>query len=283
MTIESIVRQCLPESLVGARNMLHKAVQPMTRAARANLPAAPDASHTNMRWDDRRGAFTTNPLRVDGGEILVGLAMTSLTLLVMRDDRSVAALDLSGVPVGEADAWLDAQLSELGLKTVSGVVHPYELSPDAAEITAYATDGMEKELVALAAWFAHSDSVLKAFAGRHTDIEPGPSPVRCWPHHFDIATYVSLEAGDFETARGIGVGLSPGDESYGEPYFYVNPWPHPDPADLPDPPGLGHWHTQGFVGAILTGSELLAAADIEGAAAEFIAEAFTIGRGKLGF
>ena len=125
----------------------------------------------------------------------------------------------------------------------------------------------------LAAWFALSDAVLKAFADRHADIEPGPSPVRCWAHHFDIATYVSLEAGDFETARGIGVGLSPGDESYGEPYFYVNPWPHPDPADLPDPPGLGHWHTQGFVGAILTGSELIAAHDIKSAAAEFIAEA----------
>ena len=233
-----------------------------------------------MGWDDRRAAFVTNPIPVDGGEISIGLAMTSLTLLVIRDDRSAAALDLPGVPIGEADAWLDSQLGDLGL--AAGVVHPYELPPETAEIGAYATDRMEKELVSLAAWFALSDAVLREFSGRHTDIEPGPSPVRCWPHHFDIATYVSLEAGDAEAARGIGVGLSPGDESYGEPYFYVNPWPHLDPADLPPPPGLGHWHTQGFVGAILTGTELLASADMSRSATDFVAEAFAIGRSKLG-
>ncbi len=72
-------------------------------------------------------------------------------------------------------------------------------------------------------------------------LEPDPSAVRCWPHHFNIATYVFLETGNPETARGVGVGMSPGDEGYGERYFYINGWPHLDASKLPDAiaPGIG--------------------------------------------
>lgn len=125
------------------------------------------------------------------------------------------------------------QLASLGLKKASPVPHPYELPPAAAAIGTYSVDGMSRELVCLAAWFALADAVLRDFAEGHADIRPGPSPVRCWAHHFDIATYVGLEVGDPELARAVGVGLSPGDASYEQPYFYVNPWPRPDPGALP--------------------------------------------------
>jgi len=105
--------------------------------------------------------------------------------------------------------------------------------------------------------------------------------VRCWPHHFDIATYVSLEHGDFETAKGIGVGMSPGDESYDQPYFYINPFPHLNAAELPAPPSPGHLHNEGFVGAIATGDEIISLADIGKALPRFIAESFSIGREKF--
>ena len=81
------------------------------------------------------------------------------------------------------------------------------------------------------------------------------SPVRCWAHHFDIATVISLEGGDAEVARSIGLGLSPGDDSYGEPYFYVAPWPHPEADQLEDVAAIGHWHMAGFVAYVVTGSE----------------------------
>ena len=146
----------------------------------------------------------------------------------------------------------------------------------------YSSEGLQSGLTALAAWFGLSDRALRDFAANNSGIQPGPSPLNCWPHHFDIATYVGLEDGDGEDSRGVGVGLSPGDETYEQSYFYVNPWPHLDPIDLPELPGLGHWHRDGFVGAILTGNELLVAADATEGTAVFIAEAFAIGRGKLG-
>ena len=58
----------------------------------------------------------------------------------------------------------------------------------------------------------------------------------CWPHHFDIATLVKLEDGQPANARSIGVGVSPGDEYYAQPYVYVSPWPRFDAGKLPDLP-----------------------------------------------
>ena len=76
----------------------------------------------------------------------------------------------------------------------------------------------------LSAGFGLAAQCPGSFAnGLPKDLRPGPSPVRCWPHHFDIATCVALESGDPERERGIGTGLSPGDGTYGQPYFHVNP------------------------------------------------------------
>src|SRR5262249_57852622 len=75
------------------------------------------------------------------------------------------------------------------------------------------------------------------------------SPILLGPHHFDIATLL-----DFGESRTIGVGLSPGDSSYAEPYFYVSPSPVPKDRSGPALP-VGHWHSQGWFGAVLTGSE----------------------------
>ena len=84
--------------------------------------------------------------------------------------------------------------------------------------------------------------------------------VRCWPHHFDLATLFALEAGDPETARSVGVGLSPGDGSYAEPYFYCTPWPAPE--NLPEPPGPLHWHTQGFTSLVCPASRVDVSTDL---------------------
>jgi len=134
----------------------------------------------------------------------------------------------------------------------------------------------------LSAWFNLADSLLSEFAASNANLVPGPSTVRCWPHHFDIATYVALEAGDFESARGIGVGMSPGDESYDEPYFYVNAWPHPTGEALPTLPSPGHWHTDGFVGAIATATDIVKLDDVPGGLKAFVHGAFTINRSILG-
>jgi hypothetical protein len=81
--------------------------------------------------------------------------------------------------------------------------------------------------------------------------------VRCWPHHFDIATLIDRGAAADKTARSVGVGMEPGDDSYAEPYYYVNAYPPPAAgAMLPALAGDGSWHTAGWFGAVLPGSRL---------------------------
>ncbi len=50
--------------------------------------------------------------------------------------------------------------------------------------------------------------------------------------------------------------MSPGDGSYAEPYWYVTPWPYPAAERLPEL-DTGRWHTDGWVGAVLTGTEVV--------------------------
>lgn len=257
--------------------MAHNAVQLATRAARANLTAEADDSHSSLTWDDGRGALMCQPLVGGAGQITVGVILQNLTLVLTGNGVDIANLALSGVNTGEAEKWLDGQLETAGLHLISPISLPYDLPSAAAKIGAYSIDRLKVELEMLSAWFELGSSVLNDLVMAQSAIKPGPSAVRCWPHHFDIATYIGLEQGGSETARGIGVGLSLGDEGYGEPYFYVNPWPHLETTDLPAPPVPGHWHTQGYVGMIATATELLSCPDVDTATADFVVEAFSLG------
>ena len=51
--------------------------------------------------------------------------------------------------------------------------------------------------------------------------------------------------------------MSPGDSSYPEPYYYVNPYPSPEDPELPRLSGGGQWHTEGWFGATLTATKLI--------------------------
>ncbi|MDJ0629123.1 MAG: hypothetical protein QNJ44_12770 [Rhodobacter sp.] len=268
-----------PVRLSQARAIAHAAVQPLTRAARANLPAAADDSHSNLEWSVDHQMFLSHPLGPGDTPNQAGLSLAPLRLVLLRDGEPLDELTLAGQRLARVTDWLDNRLREIGLDPGAAVDLPYALPEDAAAIDRFGDD--DPGLPALAAWFSLAATVLTEFARTYTGIDPGPSAVRCWPHHFDIATYVGLERGDPETAKGIGVGLSPGDDSYNQPYFYVNPWPHLDATALPDPIAPGHWHTEGFVGAIATGREILTGDDPAATAATFLHDSFAAGRESL--
>ncbi len=282
MTKESVRKSVPLRSLGSARATAHKAVQLATKAARANLDAVPDDSHSNLGWDRTGKRFVSQPIPSGDGDCLVAVSFGPLTLGLVRGAAEVASLDLDNVTDSDAMSWLDAQLEAAGLAKASGVELPYDLPEDVEAVQSYRSSKHGYTLDVLSEWFDFAAGLLSRFASENAHLTPGPSPVRCWPHHFDVATYVGLEEGDFETARGIGVGMSPGDESYDQPYFYINPWPHLDAADLPALPAPGHWHTQGFVGAIATAEEVISLDDAESGMAAFVQGAFAIGREKLG-
>ena len=111
----------------------------------------------------------------------------------------------------------------------------------------------------LAGWFeftTHALEHLRAHA------EPGDDAtiVRIWPEHFDAA----IDMGDADAGRRATYGGSPGDRHHAEPYLYASPWAGRIDPFFDDPT---------FKGASLTYAELLAAADPQHAASEFLEEA----------
>lgn len=154
-------------------------------------------------------------------ESLIALPLAGKTLREALDALG-AALAAAGVParaIGEPDYGLPAHAEPEGRFA----------APD----TPAATE--------LCAWFHDAHGVAESTRAATS----GASPVRVWPHHFDIATLVALDS-----ERSINVGLSPGDEGIPDPYFYVTPWPRPQ-SDPPPAPGAGRWHTEGWFGAVL--------------------------------
>ncbi len=258
--------------------LAHRAVQPLSLAARANLDAVADDSHSSLIWDADRRMFLSQSM----GAEQIGLSLPDLTLVCLRKGVPDGHYPLAGRRVVDASDWLDQHLQTHGLRPTTEASRPYELPQDAEAVSRF-PDTLPDTLGTLAGWYSLASAGLERLRDETTGLTPGPGPVRVWPHHFDIAIYVSLEEGDAEEARGIGCGLSPGDESYAQPYFYVNPWPAPDAAKLGQAPAPGHVHREGFVGMIATAEEILSLDDIGAGTDRFLSAAFGSARTALGF
>jgi hypothetical protein len=245
-----------PAQLVNARLLSHAAVQWASRAARANLEAALDDSHSNLGWSVEHTALLSHEMGADS-RYQIGFSFATASLLWLVDGQSVDTLPIADNSDKAAGLWCDTHLMAVDLKPTGEAIMPYAL--DAVEYAQLTSDGIAAELACLGAWYAWTQAQLERLVNVHGAKAVSPPTIRCWPHHFDIATLFSLEGGDAEHAKSIGVGLSPGDGSYVQPYLYCNPWPVP--GSLPPAAQPMHWHTDGFTSLVCPASRLEAAGD----------------------
>jgi hypothetical protein len=179
----------------------------------------------------------------------------------MRDvSSSEDSLSLEGHSDLEIREWLNTALSARGFDANAlGSPSPYELPthPIAMGAKYNASCLLPDGLADLSAWFANADLLLSNLQRQMCERSFAASPVRCWPHHFDIATLTTLPARMNGTLGSVNAGLSPGDEYYEGPYFYVSIFPEPDPALLPRLFDLANWHTRDFTAAVLTWDKIL--------------------------
>jgi hypothetical protein len=270
-----------PRSLSEARLQAHYAIQWLARAARAYIPARPDDSHTNLGWDEAIDGLVTHALP---GGVRLAMSISNSTLLLVEECAVRETLALPGRTDSDARAWFGNQLQTLNLDPAlldaaslwEMPAHPIgDGAPyDGASLAAAHTE--------LTAWFANASGALTRIHDGHATKQLTVSPVRCWPHHFDVATLISLEGGDPEHARSVNAGLSPGDGSYDEPYFYVSPWPYPDAGKLPPLPEPSHWHTEGFLAAVAPAPQILAGTAQQKAVDDFLDAAVSAAIKALG-
>ncbi len=249
-----------PTELVDARIQLHWAVQVVASVGATYLDPVPDDSHPNLEWLASHHVLAGNPAPGDSA-LRAALHLSDFSLSILDSaGETRESCALKGKTLEEGYEWMEA-----GLRAASGGVMTSRLERDRYELPDHAVrhgrpfDGSATDAFAeMGRWFDNSDLALR----EHLEGVAGATTVRCWPHHFDIGALIVLDPdGDPETARSVGIGMTPGDGSYAEPYWYVNPWPRPDPAVLPDLAAPTRWHREGWIGAVLTGHDLVAAGD----------------------
>ena len=273
MTDESAAAWCevgeidLPK-LVEPRLQLHWALQAVMAFADSALEALPDDSQSNLEWRDDFEALVGRR-RPDG--LAAGLRIPDMTLLVFDGSGAIAeGVSFERRTLDGALAWLEETVEALtGARPEQPIrIRDYEMPAhpvadgavfEIEDPAAYAEIGL---------WFANGNLVLQRLEPRGA----GWGELRCWPHHFDLGTVTTLSA----PSKSIGTGFSPGDHWYPKPYFYVNPYGLENlPEDLPPLASGGRWHTDGWLGAVLTATSILDGPDEsqERRAAGFLAEA----------
>jgi hypothetical protein len=266
------VGRVAPDALHDARLQIHHATQVVVSATISYLVARPDDSHTAMSWSAPVRALVSEPIDTPRAReaLRVALRPADLTFLALgADDGVSSSFPADGRTVVEATDWLRGVASRAGLDPARVTTRKhYEIAPHpVAEGDRFAVEP-RAAFAELEAYWVNAAALLAVLA-RET---PGASAVRCWPHHFDIATLITLPS-SAGRATTIGVGHSPGDEWYDEPYWYVGPNPYPEARDLPALPDGGRWHTERWFGAVLTASSYAGRAGDEqpGAVGRFVA------------
>ena len=244
-----------PAELADARVQLHWAAQIVAAAGLSFVEPQADDSHTSMVWLAGPGLLAG---RLTSGQkpFQAALRLRDLTLLLLAETGEVIEeFVLAGRTLEDGYAWLASAVAKFtgGEPTAAIQRSVYELPTHPVAAGAPFALQPRAAFEELERWYANADLVLRAVQ----KTVPNASPVRCWPHHFDIATLLPLDAGDDpQSARSMGVGLAPGDDFYPEPYWYVSPWPHPKSYELTPLEGRGDWQTENAFMAALPASKL---------------------------
>lgn len=242
-----------PDELVESRLQLHYAIQFIAATGAALAEPLPDYSHTSLAWHPILEVFVGSAIQA-AKPFQVALDPVSFTLIVLdQQSETIASFPLPEKTMAAGLIWLQQELSQLGVDASKIVFldYPHDDFPD--HPLAHGADFDASQVSALSEltnYYANTETLFQAIIATTEDA----TAARIWPHHFDMATLIMLPGTKNGSPLTVGVGLSPGDTSYHQPYWYVSPYPYPDAVSLPALDGHGFWHTQHWVGAVLPAS-----------------------------
>ncbi len=250
-----------PRLLPDARRQLHWALQAVSSVGKALLPPAPDDSHQALEWLPNQACLAQALVAAETPFRPALSPAAGSALFLSESGETLASFSLGGQTLQQLGEWLASQAEGfLGAPLPSPLPPPAEIEAHPVSTGQPFSTDQGQAFAELGRFFANAHSLLT----RQIQPKAQASIVRTWPHHFDIASLMTLDPGaDAETARSIGIGMTPGDGDYVKPYFYVTPWPYPQGSELPSLPTGAHWHSEGWTGAILPANQLVKAGDAE--------------------
>lgn len=243
------------EALTENRIQLHYAIQFLAATGAALAEPQPGYSHTSLRWNAVQQLFVSAPITARQ-PFYVALDPVNLILFVLdQGGITIAQFPLDQRTLTEGLNWLKSEIAKCGAnaEAVTFLSYPPDDFPNhaIAQGAPFNIRGIEERKL-LTGYYHETYGLLEAIATQ----TPGASPIYIWPHHFDMATLITLPEQQGSEPRSIGIGLSPGDSSYAEPYWYVSPYPYPPRSGLSALAGGGFWHINHWVGAVLKSSQL---------------------------
>lgn len=216
--------------IIDTRLQAHWAAQLVAAVGATLLPRAKDDSHAALAWSEADHGLV--------GAALPGGARAALDLETLALVAGGQRLALDGHTLDEGRAWLEARVGA-PLRLPAYDMPDHDVGRGGRFRAGPASPALRSRLSDL---YAAAELALEDVTRgtRHASL------VRCWPHHFDIATLLDLGEG-----RSIGVGMSPGDATFDDAYWYVTPWPRPgSTAKLAVLDGGGTWHDGEWFGAV---------------------------------
>lgn len=244
-----------PQGIPEVRLLMHRASHVVASVGKDLLPATPDSVQRSLEFLPGLKALASQP--VPGAPPRrIALQIAARTLVCLGEGQQVLdTVSLEGHTLAEAMAWVNRALGSVRASLPEVTLLTYDDVPrDALAGGAPFPAGHRDAAAELERYFSNSHQALERVRAEHEMA----GPIRIWPHHFDMATLLSLPAARDGTVRTVGAGFSPGDEFSSEPYWYVSPWPYPVEAELPDRDAEGRWQMEPWFGAVLKASALLA-------------------------
>jgi hypothetical protein len=265
------IAQIPPHELVESRLQLHYAIQFIAATGAALAEPLADYSHTSLAWHPDLEVFVGSAIQ-SPQPFQVALDPVSLTLILLdQHSETIDSFPLLGKTMAAGLDWLQQEIAQRGVDAskIMFLDYPPDDFPDHPLAHGAAFEASQAgALRELTDYYANTQPLFQAIIAT----TEGATAAHIWPHHFDMATLITLPGTKNGSPLTVGVGLSPGDTSYPEPYWYVSPYPYPDTASLPALGSLGFWHTQHWVGTVLPASQLTETVSAE--AQQQLVEAF---------
>ena len=239
--------------LYEGRLHLHYAVQPIANCGEKYALPKDDFSHTSLSYNPDTGSFQGAYL--GESKKYVGLDIGSFSLFIAgQGGGRISEKSLFGLTLQEGFNWLSGELQKSGFPDAEIKFPEYPEFPEHPLKTNSVkfSDAVRKEIALLHGYYRASYFLLKKFM-QSQEIQ---ETIIVWPHHFDMAVLKKLTK-DGEEGLSVGIGFSPGDEHYNEPYWYISPWPYPKDISVLQPLSPpGFWHTKGFISCVLKSSSI---------------------------
>lgn len=254
-----------------AKEQFHKASQSVAATGRHFLEASPQDENAVLSWDKGIQGMVGKWIPTSEGTIRAGLRLPD-PIIFIQDEFSqiVEESPIRDKTFSQLMIWFEEKMGARGLPVENFSAHlPYELPEYASQNGKPLVFSDDTSHEALVVMYDNCYNIM-------TEVKQAFDPLTkttIWPHHFDEAISIKLkDSGDPDTSTFLGLGFSPGDDHYDEPYFYVNSWPYAEDSLLKSLPA-GDWHTDEWVGAFLKVQEIWSIANQKEMVYEFLCQA----------